>query len=247
LGKKGEGIGFSIGLKLEWLEQTAALVSLGRSGQEVRASLHDILAVELNEGKDARVGSRGRAIMVLSTLWVDPPEGLDGLRDSCLDTLPQTPSPEHVALHWAMALAAYPFFAAVAESVGRLLRLQDSFTRSEVHRRVAEAFGDRPTVKRATGVTVYNMTQWGVLESGENEKAYRPRPRCSVGPDVAALLLQAVLRASDADSSPLDALMHSPALFPFALPSLTAQEVDQSSGLRAMSLGGAEATVSVAR
>jgi hypothetical protein len=247
LGKKGEGIGFSIGLKLEWLEQTAALVSLGRSGQEVRSSLQAILAPELAEGKDPRVGSRGRAIMVLSTLWVDPPEGLEGLRDECLKALPQTPSAEHLGLHWALALAAYPFFASVAENVGRLLRLQDAFIRSDVQRRVAEGFGDRPTVARATGVAVHNMTQWGALESDAADRLYRAAQQRRVRGTVALLLVEAVLRASARDSSPLDALLRSPALFPFELPSLTAHDVDESTGLRAMSLGGTEATVSLAR
>lgn len=247
MGRKGEGIGFSIGLKLEWLEQTAALVSLGRSGQEVRASLHGILASELAEGKDPRVGSRGRAIMVLSTLWVDPPEGLAVLRDECLQVLPQTPSAEHLALHWTMAVAAYPFFATVAESVGRLLRLQDIVTRRDVQRRVAERFGDRPTVERATRLAIYNMVRWGALEPDAAKRTYRAAERRIVGRNAALLLLQAALHASDGDSAPLDALIHSPVLFPFALPVLTAYEIDKSSGLRAMSLGGAEATVSLAR
>lgn len=247
MGKKGEGIGFSIGLKLEWLEQTAALVSLGRSGQEVRESLHSILASELAGGKDPRVGSRGRAIMVLSTLWVDPPEGLEGLRDECLRALPQTPSAEHLALHWAMAVAAYPFFATVAESVGRLLRLQDTVVRSDVQRRVAEGFGDRPTVERATRLAIYNMVQWGALESDAAPRTYRAADRRTVGQDVAVLLLQAVLHASDVDSTPLDALLHGPALFPFELPTVTSRDVDECPGLRAISLGGTEATVSLAR
>jgi hypothetical protein len=247
MGKKGEGIGFSIGLKLEWLEQTAALVSLGRSGQEVRSSLQAILAPELAEGKDPRVGSRGRAIMVLSTLWVDPPEGLEGLRDECLKALSQTPSAEHLALHWAMAVAAYPFFTTVAESVGRLLRLQDTVVRSDVQRRVAEGFGDRPTVERATRLAIYNMAQWGALESDAAPRTYRAAARRTVGREAAILLIEAVLHASDGESAPLDALLHNPALFPFELPTLTAHDVDESPGLRAMSLGGAEATLSLAR
>jgi len=247
LGKKGEGIGFSIGLKLEWLEQTAALVSLGRSGKEVRSSLQAILAPELAEGKDPRVGSRGRAIMVLSTLWVDPPEGLEGLRDECLQALPRTPSAEHLALHWTMAVAAYPFFATVAESVGRLSRLQDALGRSDVQRRVAEEFGDRPTVERATRLATYNMVQWGALESDAATRTYRAADRRTVGRDAAILLIEAVLHAADGESAPLDALLHNPALFPFKLPSLTAHDVDESTGLRATSLGGSEVTVSLAR
>lgn len=161
--------------------------------------------------------------------------------------LPRTPSVEHLALHWTMALAAYPFFAAVAESVGRLLRLQGALTRSEVHRRVAEAFGDRPTVKRATGVAVHNMTQWGGLEFDNKEETYRAQEPRAVGSGVAMLLLEGALRASGTDSAPLDTLLRSPALFPFGLPVLTVQELDESPGLRAMSLGGAEATLSLAR
>lgn len=247
MGRVGDGIGFSIGLKLEWLEQAAALVSLGRTPADVRSSLADILSVELAEGRNSRTGSRGRAINVVSTIWAEPPTSLMPLRDAALEMLPATPSNQHLALHWAVTIAAYPFFAVVAESIGRLFKLQDTVAGRDVHRRVAERYGDRPTVARATGIALGNMTQWGALGADAGHRTYRAVEQRGVSRDVSFVLLQAVLHASDGASSPLDALLHSPALFPFELPTVTTQDVDECPGLRAISLGGTEATVSLAR
>lgn len=247
MGQVADGVGFSVGLKVEWLEQAAALVSLGKTPADVRSSLADILSAELAEGKDARTGSRGRAINVVSMMWAEPSTSLVPLRDAALELLPVTPSNQHLALHWGLAIASYPFFAAVAESTGRLLRLQDVAAGREVHRRVAERYGDRATVVRATGIALGNMVQWGALEADNRRRVYRMAEHLGVGRDVSLVLLQALLHASGGESAPLEALLHSPALFPFGLPSLTPHDVDECPGLDAITLGGSEATVSLLR
>jgi hypothetical protein len=245
--ERNKAIGFSVRVELAWLEQAAALVSLGRSPEDVRASLQAIIGDARTNASEKRGDSRTRTTNVISRMWVEPPDSVVDFRNRGLDLLGGLPTTEHVALHWGMAMAAYPFFATVVSVVGRLLRLQDALMARDVHRRVAEEYGDRPTVVRATGVTLGNCVSWGLLASDAQRKHYRLADRREVGPDVALLLLQAVLHASDAESAPLDALLRSPALFPFELPRLTAHDIDQCPGLCAMSLGGSEATVSLAQ
>jgi hypothetical protein len=245
--ERNQAIGFSVRIELAWLEQAAALVSLGRSPEDVRASLQAIIGDARTSASEKRGDSRTRTTNVISRMWVEPPDSVVDLRDRSLELLGRLPTAEHVALHWGMAMAAYPFFATVVSVVGRLLRLQDALMARDVHRRVAEEYGDRPTVVRATGVTLGNCVNWGLLASDPQRKHYRLAERRGLGPEVALMLLQAVLHASGADSAPLDALLQSPALFPFELPSLTSHDVDRAPGLVAMSLGGNDATVSLAR
>lgn len=245
--ERDKAIGFSVRIELAWLEQAAALVSLGRSPEDVRASLQAIIGGARKSASERKGDSRTRTTNVISRMWIEPPDSLVDYRDRGVELLSRLPTIEHVALHWGMAMAVYPFFASVVSVVGRLLRLQGALTARDVHRRLAEEFGERPTVVRATGITMGNCVSWGLLESDARRKNYRPAGRREVGAEAAMLLLQAVLHASDVASSPLDSLLQSPALFPFGLPDLTSHDVDQAPGLRAMSLGGSEATVSLAR
>jgi len=229
------------------MEQAAALVSLGRSSDEVRASLHEIIGDARTSAPDKRADSRTRTISVISRVWVEPPSEMLGLRNRGVDLLSQAGTPEHVALHWGMTMAVYPFFASVCGSIGRLLKLQDSLTSRDVHRRVAEEYGDRPTVVRATGMALGNCVDWGLLKTDARRKSYWREVRREVGQDIAMFLIESALCASGAGSASLDSLLHYSALFPFQLPGLATHDIDQSAGLRAVSLGVAEATVSLAR
>src|SRR5205807_3397044 len=47
-------------------------------------------------------------------------------RDDGLDHFRRLAVDDHLAVHWGMSMAAYPFFGTVAEATGRLIRLQGS-------------------------------------------------------------------------------------------------------------------------
>ncbi len=118
-------IGFSQRIQLEWLEQTAVLYLAGNPKKEIQTTLQDILQDKLSVGSDARSGSRGKVITILLNVWISVALDIQDLRDDGLELLKQTPVSDHLPLHWGMSMAAYPFFGSVAETVGRLLQLQD--------------------------------------------------------------------------------------------------------------------------
>ncbi len=57
-------------------------------------------------------------------IWVRPPRDLHPLQREGLKLLSHLPRGDHIAVHWGMAMAVYPFWGAVATHVGRLLRLR---------------------------------------------------------------------------------------------------------------------------
>ena len=67
-------------------------------------------------------------MVVSSTQWVE-------LRDDALELYEEISDSERIVLHWGMTSAVYPFVL-VAETVGRLLRFQETFTVSQVRERV---------------------------------------------------------------------------------------------------------------
>ena len=73
-------------------------------------------------------------------VWLNVPGALEAVRDDGLDLLKSLPRKDQIVVHWGMAMAAYPFWAAVAGNTGRLLRLQGTAAAAHVQRRVREQY-----------------------------------------------------------------------------------------------------------
>ncbi len=141
-------IGFDRELRLEWMDAIAAQAANGADADAARGWLDQYLADALTGDKHG--GPRDKTIVKLCKIWVSPPESSRALRDRAIELLPEADRSQRLALHWGLAMVAYPFFGSVADAVGRLLALQDDVERVGVLRRMYEAWGERPFVNRAT-------------------------------------------------------------------------------------------------
>lgn len=225
-------VGFSQRLRLEWLERTAGLVSAGYGRKEIQAALQVLLKDCLSVGGTAVRGNREKAITILLKIWVSPPARLAGLRNDGLDLLRRMTGDQRLAVHWGMAIAVYPFVAVVAEAVGRLLRLQDAVSLSEIQRRLREQMGERETVARAARRVVRCFIDWGVLQETPRKGVYGAALRREIKDEkLAAWLIEAVLIASGFDARPVWQLVSSPALFPFSLGMLTPYVIEANGRL----------------
>jgi len=214
-------IGLKAQIKLEWLEYTAGLVSAGHDKNAIDISLQDLLREKLSVGSDAKYGSRGKTISILKRIWVKSPNEVESLRERGLALFTQLPAQEHIVLHWGMSIAAYPFVGMVAESVGRLLRLQGTASASQVQRRLKEKYGERETVSRATRHVLRNFVEWNILRDGNNPGVYEAGTVHNViEPGVLAWLVECILSINEASSSPLKIVLDSPILFPFKMASI---------------------------
>lgn len=70
----------------------------------------------------------------------------------------------HAAAFEAVAIGAYPYFRQVVENVGRLLRLQETCSAGEIHRRMFEQHGKRTTIDQATSYAFKTMVSWGMIK-----------------------------------------------------------------------------------
>jgi len=132
-----------------------------------------------------------------------------------------------VAVHWGMTMAVYPFFSAVAEIVGRLVRLQGTCAAAHVQRRVCEQLGERETVARAARRILRCFVDWGVMQETQKKGVYQAAPvRAVLDKQLAAWLTEATLIASGSDTSALKTLAQTPALFPFSLVPLYAADLE---------------------
>lgn len=216
-------IGMSQRVRLEWLEHTAQLTLAGLPRPEVEAELQAFLRDKLSIGGTAVRGNREKVITILLRTWVDVDNDLEPLRDDGLGLLRDLPTSQHLAVHWAMLMAAYPFWGQVAETVGRLLRLQGHVGAAEVQRRMRELRGERETVARAARRVLRAFHDWGVLVDSARKGVYVASPRIGIDDAaLAAFVAEAWLRGQQSERAPVAVVVDSPALFPvvLSLPSL---------------------------
>jgi hypothetical protein len=219
-------IGFSQRVQLDWLEQTGALVLAGQTREQIETALQACLHDKLSMGGTAQRGNREKAITILLKIWVSVPPWLQPLRDDGLSHLRRLPHGDRLAVHWGMTMAAYPFFGAVAETVGRLMRLQSTCAAAQIQRRIREHLGERETVARAARRILRCFVDWGVLQETREKGVYQASPARHVqDKQLAAWLIEAALLAQGTDTSVLQTLLQTPALFPFRMPRLYAADL----------------------
>jgi len=214
-------VGFSQRIRLEWLEKTSSLALAGSTPEQIRAALEQSLQDQLSVGSNARFGNRGKSVSILMNIWVAGPEKKP-LQSEGLELLRRLPRDAHLPVHWGMSMATYPFFGTVAETVGRLLRLQGDLTSAQTQRRLREQFGERETIFRAARRILRCFVDWGVLQDAAQRGVYLPvqaRPINDL--QLAAWLIEAVLVANGSNYTSLSAISQTPKLFPFSLPSLS--------------------------
>ena len=213
----GKTIGIDRLVELRWLDAVAAQVSAGKPVADVYRFAWDLLEGEVR-GNDPHSG-RGKTATVLMRIWAKTPPELVPLRDHGLCLLEASPGGNSLAAHWGMAMATHAFFFDVATAIGRVLALQEQVALAQIGRRVAERWGERPTIKTACRRLVRSIVRWRALDDPTGKGLFRKIEKPIPVEGLAALfLVDALLHSVDGGAAPFSALLTHPALFPFQVP-----------------------------
>ncbi len=217
-------IGIDRIIRLDWLEKTANLVIAGNTKTSINEILQDLLKNNLSGGKLGVRGSREKTITILMKIWLTVPRDLEALRDEGLQIHQGLPRKDRIVVHWGMALAAYPFWGAVAAHTGRLLRLQGTAAAAHVQRRIKEQYGERETVSRSVQRVLRSFIDWNVLNETDDKGIYAQGNRYSIQDSrLIAWLVKASLHTRANGSAAIKDLLDSPSIFPFRLAHVSAE------------------------
>ncbi|HEX5731684.1 MAG TPA: hypothetical protein VF131_02525 [Blastocatellia bacterium] len=229
-------VGFDRKVSLNWLDATAELASQGLSFQEIKDRLEQILKSELSDTGNR--SAKSKTLTVLLRIWVAVRDDVRPFRDQALNLIREQPHCNRVPLHWGLCLAAYPFFHIIAETAGRLLTLQGTFTASQVQRRVKETFGERETVTYAVRRVLRSIADWGVIEETGNSGVYKSAtPQVIHDTRLAVWLIESVLVASEPKYGMLSSISQTPSLFPFVLKAFNIKELEENDRLEVLRHG----------
>jgi hypothetical protein len=218
-------LGFDQRARLEWMDAALGHIASGKSVDDTREALLDLLDGVVGGRRTA--SARSKTVTVLCRIWGGTVPGTIGLRNRALAILPSLSSQERVVLHWSMALVAYPFFADIAAIVGRLLELQNEAPMAHVTRRVIELWGDREKVRNAAPKVVRSMSDWGCLAESSKGTFKRPTPQLVARGELASLLAEALVFSGEQSAVPVPQLLRHPAAFPFQV-ELTTNDLRRS-------------------
>jgi hypothetical protein len=179
----------------------------------------------------ARPAAKKKTRTVLNRLWLEPRADLVEFADRGVAIYGEAPEATVPALTWGMALATYAFFGKVAEIVGRLTTLQGDCTSAEVHRRMAEIYGEREGTRRMTNTVLQSQASWGAIESTDKGKRIERKKAMDLkGSAVAAWLAEACIRYSGR-ALPVASIEPSPTIYPFILGGSMADLLSKSKAL----------------
>ncbi|MBU4174465.1 MAG: hypothetical protein KKB90_02000 [Actinobacteria bacterium] len=219
-------IGLDRLVRLKWLERTAYLVMAGNEAPAVKAALQGEVQGSFRSDNTKIRGSLDKTITILMKIWVRPPYELHSLQGDGLKLLSSLPREDHIAVHWGIAMAVYPFWGAVAAHVGRLLRLQGTAAAGQVQRRLREQYGERETVSRRVRYVLRSFVDWGVLDETSDKGVYNQGVALSIqDPKLITWLIEASLHARMNGSAAIKDLLDSPSIFPFRLAHVSAEHL----------------------
>jgi len=223
-------IGFSQRIRLEWLEMTSNMLLAGNDDAAIYNYLQALLKNKLSVEGKAKRGNREKAISILMKIWARPPKSLKTLNEKGLELLSKLQQEDHIAIHWGMTMAVYPFWGQIATQVGRLLRLQGTCAAAHIQRRIREQYGERETVSRATRRVLRSYVDWGVLRDTEKKGVYTSGKTFEiVNADLISWLIEAFLHFHPDGSKSIDQIVNSVCFFPFKMPPIPSSILVKSS------------------
>jgi len=215
-------IGFDRFIQLDW----AAAALRVRAGVSTLDDLADLV-----DSSHIGPAAKKKTRTVLNRLWLEPRPDLVEFANRGVQIYRDAPETSISALTWGMALATYPFFGKVAEIVGRLTALQGDCTSAEVHRRMAEIYGEREGTRRMTNMILQSQASWGAMDRVDKGKRIVRKKAIDLhGSSVAAWLAEACLRYADR-TLPVASLDSNPIIYPFVLGSSTPYLLSRSRAL----------------
>ena len=150
----------------DWMELAAGVVR----GEMELDGLHARLA-----GDIPGLQVRRKTVGIINTMWFPNDPAAREIAAQAAN-IAQAGRDARAAAFEAVAIAAYPYFRQVIENLGRLLRLQETCSPGEVHRRMFEQHGKRSTIDQATSYGFKTLVSWGMIERQPDKRLARALP-----------------------------------------------------------------------
>lgn len=137
----------------EWMALAAAVAR----GEILAAALRARLADDI-----PGIQVQRKTLGIIKRMWFPEDQAARDLSTAAAHVA-EAGAGDRTAAFEAVAICSYPYFRQVIENVGRLLRLQETCSSGEIHRRMFEQHGKRSTIDQATSYAFKTMGSWDMI------------------------------------------------------------------------------------
>ena len=204
-------VGFDRFIALSWADYALDLAMVRGDWEQLR----EWLSMHI-EGKE----SARKTYNVLCNIWLRSYPETESIREDALELAETVPNQDRIILHWGMSIANFALFRSSVVTIGRLVRLQDQFRKSEISQRVLETYSNQGTIPRSVYRIIQSLEEWTVIKKVGRDSYTSQEVKPITDKKLIAWLLVAALSIDCEKHWSVDDVLRLPELFPFDLGSL---------------------------
>lgn len=225
-------VGFDRFIALDWANYALELSLNSEDKNRSISQLNAWLSLRVSGNDAIRKTSN-----VLGRIWFDSSEEKSYFKSEVQKITHIAKKNDSVIFHWGMAILTFPFFHETCSHVGRLLSLQTSFTRQEIHVRMSEKYSNQGTIPRSIDRVLQSLVDWKLLEkvSARNLGSQRHKTNDI---RIKKWLLEVMVFSAQQKRIPLNSFYKLPELFAFEFNGDVAQIANSSKKVKIERDGG---------
>ena len=153
-------IGMSRNIKLQWLNKVANLYILDKTEDEIKEELNEYLSFEIKSPTNLR-----KTREILMNIWARDRDDFIESKEIAIK-LYQTDEKENQLLaHWCLMLLAYPVFADICSTIGKMDRKMFDISNKEIKNKMFDLWGERSTLYHSIDKNIRTLKDLGILYS----------------------------------------------------------------------------------
>ncbi len=153
-------IGMSRNIKLEWLNKAANLYIMDKSEDEIKEELNEYLSFEIKSPTNLR-----KTREILMNIWARDEDNFIQSKEIAVKLYQADEKENQLLAHWCLMLLAYPVFADICSTIGKMDRKMFDISNKEIRNKMFDLWGERSTLYHSIDKNIRTLKDIGVLYS----------------------------------------------------------------------------------
>ena len=202
-------VGMSRDINLDYLNKTIEVMNEVDDLEIVKSELKDYISLHI----DAKINVR-KTVSILMNIWFLDSEKDRRIKEYARELVAKGRPETRLVANWCMMLVTYGVFKDIANTIGKLEKMQLELTSRLVREKMLDLWGERTTLIHAIPKNIKTMRDIGVLESPGTGK-YEVRKKDLKDPEAITLLVATLIFLKDKLYLSMEELNDNEMMFPF--------------------------------
>lgn len=145
-------------INFQWLDKVAEMFIMEKSEEEIREELNEYLSIEIKSAINLR-----KTREILMNIWARDIENIGEAKELAIKLYKTNKKENKLLAHWSMTLMAYPVFADICNTIGKMESRMFDITNKEIKNRMFDLWGERSTLYHSIDKNIKTLKDINVL------------------------------------------------------------------------------------